>query len=113
MTPPLPPPPVDLGGRWAVPIDIDQVRASVRFDVVSQTAEVSATVELTVDGPTGCPVFDLRQDIDAAVLDGKALPPDALGYADMGAGDEARMRALDVACEGGSRHVLNLRYRLG
>ena len=113
MTPPLPPPPVQLDGRLAVPVDIHQVTASVRFDVASQTAEVSATVELTIDGPTGCPVFDLRQDIDAAALDGRPLPPEALGYADMGAGNEARMRVVDVACEGGSSHVLSLRYRLG
>ena len=66
MTPPSPPPPVQLQGRLAVPVDIQRLAASVRFDVASQTAEVSATVELTVDGPTGCPVFDLRQDIDAA-----------------------------------------------
>src|SRR5580658_5409161 len=100
MSPPVPPPPVQLEGRLAVPVDLHQVEASVRFDVTSQTAEVSATVELTVDGPTGFPVFDLRQDIDAAALDGRPLPPDALGYADMGAGHDARMRVIDVACEG-------------
>lgn len=113
MTPPLPPPPVQLDGRLAVPVDIHQVTASVRFDMASQTAEVSATVELTIDGPTGCPVFDLRQDIDAATLDGRPLPPEALGHADMGAGTGARMRVVDVACEGGTSHVLSLRYRLG
>jgi hypothetical protein len=112
MTPSLPPPPVQLAGRLAVPVDMHQVTASVRFDVASQTAEVSATVELTLDGPTGCPVFDLRQEIDAAMLDGRPLPPEALGHADMGAGNEARMRVVDVACEGGSSHVLSMRYRL-
>jgi hypothetical protein len=113
MTPPLPPPPVQLEGRLAVAVDIHQVTASVHFDVASQTAEVSATVELTIDGPTGCPVFDLRQGIDVATFDGKPLPPEALGHVDMGAGNEARMRVVDVVCEGGSSHVLSLRYRLG
>ncbi len=113
MTPASPPPPVQLQARLAVPVDIQRMSASVRFDVASQTTEVSATVELTVDGPTGCPVFDLRQDIDAAELDGVPLPPEALGYADMGAGYDARVRVIDVACEGGSTHVLNLHYRLG
>jgi len=97
----------------AVAVDIHQVTASVRFDVASQMAEVSATVELTIDGPTGCPVFDLRQGIDVATFDGKPLPPEALGHADMGAGNDARMRVVDVVCEGGSSHVLSLRYRLG
>ena len=78
MTPASPPPPVQLEARLAVPVDIHQVSASVRFDVASQTAEVSATVELTVDGPTGCPVFDLRQEIDAASLTGCRSRPKPL-----------------------------------
>jgi hypothetical protein len=58
-------------------------------------------------------VFDLRQEIDAATLDGKPLPPEALAHEDMGAGHDARMRVVDVACEGASSHVLKLNYRLG
>ena len=96
-----------------MPVDLERLVASVRFDVAGQVAEVAATVELTVDGPTGCPVFDLRQDIGTASLDGRPLPPEALAYTDMGAGHEARMRVVDVACEGGSTHVLSLQYQLG
>ncbi len=110
---PSAPPPVALSGRLAVPIDIDLLAASVRFDPVSQVAEVSARLELRLPGPAGCPVFDLRQPIDEAALDGTLLPPDALGYCDMGAGEDARMRVVDVACSGGSAHQLELRYRLG
>src|ERR1700678_121422 len=113
MTPTSPPPPVQLQGHLAVPVDVQRLTASVRFDAASQVAEVSASVELTVDGPTGYPVFDLRQQIEEASLDGRALPPDALGYVDMGAGHDARMRAIEVECESGSAHVLSLRYRLG
>lgn len=110
---PSPPPPVQLPGRLAVPVDIVRLAATVQFDVASQTATVSATVELKVDGPTGYPVFDLRQEIGTASMDGRPLPPDALAHTDMGAGHDARMRAIDVRCEGGSAHVLTLRYKLG
>ena len=41
MSPPLPPAPGPVAGRLAVPVDIHQLTASVRFDMASQTAEVS------------------------------------------------------------------------
>ncbi|MGA3217781.1 MAG: hypothetical protein ABSE77_01685 [Acidimicrobiales bacterium] len=110
---PSAPPPVALSGRLAVPIDIERLVASVRFDVASQVAEVSARLELCLDGPPGCPVFDLRQPIATASLDGASLPPDALAYCDMGAGEDARMRVVDVTCSDGALHLLDLSYRLG
>ena len=96
-----------------MPIDIERLAASVRFDVSSQVAEVSARLEIRLDGPAGCPVFDLRQTIESASLGRSTPPPEALAYCDMGAGDDARMRLVDVACAAGSPHVLELRYRLG
>jgi hypothetical protein len=41
---------------------------------LSDVAEVSASVELTVDGPTGYPVFDLRQQIEEAIAGRQAAP---------------------------------------
>jgi len=87
--------------------------ASVRFDVASQVAEVSAVAELSLDGPDGFPAFDLRQPIGTALFDAAPLPPEALAHYDMGAGPEARMRVVDVACAADSAHRLDLRYRLG
>lgn len=107
------PPPVALSGQLAVPVDIESVVASLRFDVPAREAEVSVVVDLRVEGNTGWPTFDLRQDIDAACFDGAKLPVDALRHRDMGAGHDARMRVLEVACDAGSRHRLELRYRLG
>jgi hypothetical protein len=117
MEPSAVPPPVRLDSRTAVglavPVDFLHLFALVRFDVASTAAEVSATAELRLDGPDGCPVFDLRQPVGTVRLDGRALPPDALGHRDMGAGYDARMRVADVVCEAGSTHELELAYRLG
>ncbi len=110
---PSAPPPVALNGRLAVPIDIERLTASVRFDVASRVAEVSARLEFRMDGPPGCPIFDLRQPIGAASLDGSSLPADALAYCDVGAGDEARVRVVDVTCSDGGLHLLELGYLLG
>jgi hypothetical protein len=104
---------VAQNGRLAVPIDMARLVASVRLDAASQVAEVSARLEFRLDGPAGCPVFDLRQPVREASLDGSPLPPDALAHCDMGAGENARMRVVDVACPDGSAHRLELGYRLG
>jgi len=86
----------------------------VRFDLSAQTADVSAEVDLSLLAAGGWPAFDLRQDgISAASFDGADLPVEALAHRDMGAGYEARMRAVEVDCEAGSRHRLQLRYQLG
>jgi hypothetical protein len=104
---------VQHGAGLAVPIDIDQVAVSVRFDVASRVAEATATVEFRLEGPEGYPVFDLRQEIDRSHLDGRPLAVDALAHRDMGAGPEARMRAVDVVCSSAEGHRLDLAYRLG
>jgi len=109
----LSPPPVVSGGKLVVPIDVESVVATVRFDVAAKVAEVSAIVDLRLEDHSGWPAFDLRQDVDEARLDGAKLPVEALHHLDMGAGFDARMRAVKVACDAGSRHRLELRYRLG
>ncbi len=96
-----------------MPVDVGRVRAAVRFDVATREAEVSATMSFTSGDREGRPVFDLRQDVDEAFFDGRPLPPEALRYRSTGAGDEARVRAVDLVCDPGSRHELVLRYRLG
>jgi hypothetical protein len=92
---------------------MDSLVASVRIDVGARVAEVSAVAELRTSGPDGFPAFDLRQGIHTAAFDGVALPPEALGHCEMGAGFDARMRVVDVVCPAGSRHRLELTYLLG
>jgi hypothetical protein len=107
------PPPVGHGDGLAVPIDMHRLVASARFDVGARTAQARASVDFTVAGPSGRPVFDLRQEVAGAVLDGRALGPEGLAHADMGAGYDARMRVLDAVLDEGSRHHLALEYPLG
>jgi hypothetical protein len=107
------PTPARVPGGLAVPVDMASLEASLRFDVTSRVAEVSATVDLAVAGHEGFPAFDLRQPIDAARLDGKALPPVALAHHDLGAGDDAGMRVVEVTCPAASQHRLQVDYRLG
>lgn len=91
---------------------MSRLSASVRFDVEAAEAHVDATVEMVVEGDDGYPVFDLRQEIHQARLDGVPLPPSALTHTDLGAGWDARARVVDVASPAGSRHTLELAYRL-
>jgi hypothetical protein len=111
MTAPAPAP-ARADGDLVVAVDAESLRATVRFDVEARSAEVTAVLDFRIDGPDGLPAFDLRQDIDEAVLDGQRLSLDALAHRDLGAGDGARMRVLDLPCASGSRHRLELRYRL-
>lgn len=106
------PPPAWVDGRVVVPVDMERLTARVRFDVAAKVAQVSAVAEFVVEGYSGCPAFDLRQVIDSATFDGQPVPADALAHADLGAGPEARMRAVDIACDSGSPHRLETRYRL-
>lgn len=107
-----PPPPARAGKRLVVPVDMQSLVASVRFDVNAQVAEVNAVAELVVDGPDGYPAFDLRQPIGPARWDGLDLAPEALSHQDVGAGDAARVRVVDRLCPSGSRHRLELSYTL-
>ncbi|HTV12156.1 MAG TPA: hypothetical protein VME20_09865 [Acidimicrobiales bacterium] len=107
------PPPVRLGAQWAVPVDMERLVASVRFDVASQVAEATAAVEFVPDGRDGLPVFDLRQQVARARLDGARLSPDSVAERDIGAGPGATVRVLDVPCAAASKHLLEVEYQLG
>ncbi len=69
-------------------------------------------MELQLGEAPGRPLFDLRQEVDEVFLDEVRLPVEAVRHRATGAGEDARMRAVDVECEARSRHLLRLRYRL-
>ncbi len=108
----LPPAPLDDGGPPAVAVDVEAVDARLTFDVAGREGRGHATVRFGVDGPGGRPALDLRQEIDEVRLDGRPLPPAAFAHRDLGGGDGAAMRVLDVAVQPGSRHELEVAYRL-
>lgn len=109
----LAPPPTFHGHRRVVAPEVESVTAELRFDVAAREAEGVAVVELAGGDGDGYPALDLRQEVEWVRFDGTDLPPSALAHADLGAGWEARMRVLDVEVAAGSRHRLEMGYRLG
>jgi hypothetical protein len=106
------PPPVPIGERLAVPVDVERVSAGITFDVAGQTATVAAIVHFTMEHYDGCPVLDLRQPVDSIRLDGRGLDPASFPQIDLGGGPGAEMRLLDRVLPGGSHHRLELGYGL-
>ncbi|MEZ5356923.1 MAG: hypothetical protein R2762_30150 [Bryobacteraceae bacterium] len=108
----LAPAPVRVDGLWAVPIDIQSLDATLYFDAAQCSAEAEVYLEFVHGAKTGCPVFDLRQPIAEAWLDGQTIDPARMAHHDFGAGPESSMRILEARCRPGSRHSLRIRYPL-
>ncbi|MGQ0603293.1 MAG: HAD family hydrolase, partial [Anaerolineales bacterium] len=70
----LAPPTRLVDGLWAVPVDIARVTAVLTFDGAATSATGDATLEFKLGANPGNPIFDLRQTITAAWLDGASLP---------------------------------------
>ena len=114
MPDPFAPPPAPLpGGGHAIAVDVEEVRAKVRFEPSTSTARASAEVRFRVEGPAGRPALDLRQPVDALRLDGHRLDPSAWAPTALGGGPGAEMRVLDVELAGGGVHRLAADYALG
>jgi hypothetical protein len=76
----LAPPAKTVDGLLAVPTDISSIQASFVFDGAAQTATADATITYEVGPAAGNPIFDLRQTITQAWLDGAVFPPTQLAY---------------------------------
>jgi hypothetical protein len=113
MPSPFAPPPTAVGGRTVVAPDVTAVEAGLRFDAAAREATARAAVRFTMDNGPGRPAIDLRQEVDEVRLDGRALPADAWAPTDLGGGEDAAIRVLDVELEGGGEHLLEVTYRLG
>jgi hypothetical protein len=113
MASPYAPPPVDLGGITAVAVDVQRIDVRLVLDVATRTATADAAVGLVVDGPGGHPVLDLRQEPVSVRLDGRELGGAALASVDLGGGDDAEQRVLDVALAAGGSHRLEVGYEIG
>ncbi len=108
----LAPPPRRVDGLDAAPMDIQHLAASLVFDAATQQCAVDATIDFVVAPGGGCPIFDLRQTIARAWLDGAPIDPALLSHHDFGDPD-ARLRVLARRLDGGTRHALRLAYTLG
>lgn len=106
------PPITEVDGLTAVPIDIGSIEATVVLDAGAQIASAVATVQFTTGAQDGAPIFDLRQDILSASLNGSPLDPQALAPHDFGGGAGAEMRVIDVVLPACSDHTLVLEYAL-
>ncbi|MGH8558750.1 MAG: hypothetical protein ACRESZ_15115 [Methylococcales bacterium] len=82
----LAPPSKTVDGLLSVPIDIESINAVFTFDGAAQTAIVDATIVYTVGPTAGNPIFDLRQNITEAWVDGAVFPVAQLAHHDFGAG---------------------------
>jgi len=109
----LAPPVVIVDGLTAVPIDIERITASLTFDSATSTGSGDATLEFTMGPQDGNPIFDLRQTLTAAWLDGVPLAVDQLAHHDFGGGSYADLRVVEALAAAGTTHTLRVTYPLG
>ena len=108
----LAPPPTMVDGLLAVPIDIQTVHASFLFDGNTLHAVADVTISYTVGPTDGHPIFDLRQIITQAWLDGVIFPTAKLAAHDFGGGTMAELRIIESSQGAGSVHELRVQYDL-
>lgn len=108
----LAPPPKTVDGLAAVPVDIQAIDAVFRFDAAASEATADATVTYAVGPVAGNPIFDLRQNIDSAWLDGAVFPPAQLAHHDFGSESFTNLRVIESMQSAGSVHTLRVRYPL-
>ena len=83
------------------------------FDGGTSSAEADITLDFIAGPLDGHPVFDLRQTITEAWLDGASLGMAQLALHDFGGGANAEQRTIEVPVTAGSSHTLRLKYTLG
>jgi hypothetical protein len=108
----LAPPPRTVDGLAAVPIDIQTIEGLFVFDGASASATADATITYVVGPTAGNPIFDLRQDITAAWLDGVSFPVAQLAHHGFGAGAFTDLRVIESVQSAGSVHTLRVQYAL-
>jgi hypothetical protein len=107
------PQPKLVDGLLGVPIDIQTIDAHLVFDGNTSTATGDATVNYLMGAQNGCPVFDLRQTISNAWLDGVPIAPAQLAHHDFGGGANADLRVINSPQTAHSAHTLRVQYAVG
>ena len=108
----LAPPSKTVDGLLAVPIDIESITGRFVFDGGAQAASADATITYTVGPAAGNPIFDLRQTVSQAWVDGTSFPPAQLAHHTFGNGAFTDLRVLESAQAAGSVHTLRVQYPL-
>jgi len=109
----LAPPSKTVDGLLCVPIDIQSITAVFTFDSAAKTATADATISYTVGTTAGNPIFDLRQTISKAWVDGAVFPVAKLAHHNFGAGTFTNLRVIEAVQAAGSIHTLRVKYNLG
>ena len=108
----LAPPAKTVDGLLSVPIDIESIAAVFTFDGAAPTAFADATITYTVGPTDGNPIFDLRQNITAAWVDGAVFPVAQLAHHDFGTEAFTNLRVVEAVQAAGSVHTLRVQYDL-
>lgn len=108
----LAPPAKTVDGLLAVPIDISTIDAAFVFDGAASAAAADATITYTVGHTAGNPIFDLRQSIEQAWLDGTPFPAAKLAHHGFGTGSFTDLRVIESVQTAGSVHTLRIQYML-
>jgi len=105
------PPPSEAYGIKRVFVDVTRVEAEAVLDAATQTATARATMHFQMGDEGGNPIFDLRQTISYAELDGEELedPNWELRFRGF---DTGSLRAADAWLPACSEHQLYLEYPL-
>jgi hypothetical protein len=109
----LAPPSKTVDGLKAVPIDIQKITATLAFDGANSSGSGDATLEFTTGTVNGNPIFDLRQTITNAWLDGVAISPAKLKHHNFGGGVDAELRIVESVLAANTTHKLRVKYSLG
>ena len=109
----LAPPAKLVNSLWTVPVDIQSITATLTFDPSTNSGTGDATLKFRMGRCTGCPIFDLRQTITEAWLDGVSLPVAKLAHYSFGGGANADLRIVESPLLAGSVHTLRVIYQVG
>ena len=82
------------------------------FSEAEQTAAADATITYTVGPTAGHAIFDLRQTISEAWLDGAMFPVAQLAHHTFGSGAFTDLRVIESFQGAGSVHALRVKYAL-
>ena len=101
-----------VDGLMAVPMEIQHLSASLIFNATTETCDVDTTIDFMVGLTSGNPIFDLRQTIGNAWLDGTPFDVAKLAHHNFGGGTDASLRVIESTLAAGSNHTLRLTYQL-